>query len=292
LLQIFTQHHYEPLHHMGHPVLTRQGKFAPGRSLMKLKTFAITLALALAILLFAQRHPTVEQPLFTHVLDLTHTISDQVPTFDDTEKFTARTVASLNKQGYFEREVSMPEHFGTHMDAPAHMAAGRWTVDQIPPERLIRPLAVIDVSAKAKNDADYHVSLQDVADWEQANGHLPEGAVVIVRTGWDQRWNSQKAYRNTDAHGTMHFPGYSLDAAKFLVGARNAVALGIDTLSVDAGTEKQFPVHHYCASQSVYHLENVANLDVVPANGALAVVAPPKFQGGSGSPVRVLALVK
>jgi kynurenine formamidase len=260
---------------------------------MKLKTFAFALVFAVAVLLIAQRRPQrVERPLFTHVLDLTHTIREKSPTFSDDERFTARTVATLKREGYFAREFSMPEHYGTHMDAPAHMAAGQWTIDQIPPERLIRPLVVLDVSAEARNNADYRVSVDDVAAWEQVNGHVPDGAIVMARTGWGERWNSPQAYRNADTHGAMHFPGFSVDAAKFLVEARDAVALGIDTLSVDAGVEKDYPVHHYCFAKGVYHLENVANLEIAPPNGALAVVAPPKFEGGSGSPVRVLALLR
>jgi kynurenine formamidase len=260
---------------------------------MKLHVLAVLVGLGLAIFLFAQRHTQkAEPPLFTNVLDLTHTISDKTPTFDDTEKFTARTVDTIGQNGYFAREFSMPEHFGTHVDAPAHMASGRWTIDEVPPERLVRPLTVLDVISTVKDNADYRVSVEDIAAWEQTHGLIPEAAVVIVRTGWDQRWNSQQAYRNAGADGTMHFPGYSVDAAKFLVEGRRAVALGIDTLSVDAGAEKDFPVHHYCAARSVYHIENVANLDRAPATGALVVVAPQKLQGGSGAPARVLALIR
>jgi kynurenine formamidase len=114
----------------------------------------------------------------------------------------------------------------------------------------------------------------------------------MVKTGWESRWNSAKQYRNADAKGTMHFPGYSEDAAKFLIGARNTLGLGIDTLSVDYGPSQDFPVHQFSLAHSVYHLENVANLDRVPASGGIVVVAPIKLQGGSGGPVRILALVR
>jgi kynurenine formamidase len=101
-----------------------------------------------------------------------------------------------------------------------------------------------------------------------------------------------KDYRNADAAGTMHFPGFSLDAVKFLVDARDVVAIGIDTLSVDPGVSNDFPVHHFTASQQVYHIENVAHLERVPESGAIAVIAPAKLEGGSGGPVRVIALLK
>ena len=151
---------------------------------------------------------------------------------------------------------------------------------------------MLDVSANVSRNPDYQLSVEDIARWEQVNGQIPPGAVVIARTGWDSRWQSTKDYRNADAKGTMHFPGYSQDAAKFLVGARTVLGLGIDTLSIDYGPSKDFAVHQYTLAHSLYHLENVANLDRVPASGAMVVVAPMKLEGGSGGPVRILALLR
>lgn len=262
---------------------------------MKARTFIVGCALALALLVFAQhRQDSAPSPLFHQVLDLTHTISAQAPTYELSDKpaFRATTVATLDKDGYFAREISLPEHFGTHLDAPAHFAHGLWTVDQIPPERFLAPLVVLDATAGARTSPDYQVSVEDIARWEQAHGQIPQGAVVIADTGWGARWNSVKDYRNPDDKGVMHFPGYSLEAAKFLVEGRNTVGLGIDTLSIDYGPSKDFPVHHYTLSHSLYHLENVANLDHAPAGGAILVVAPMKLEGGSGSPVRIFALVR
>lgn len=261
---------------------------------MKLRTFIVGCASALALLLFAQhRQDAAPTPAFREILDLTHTINAQVPTYELSDKpaFHATTVATIDKDGYFAREIWLPEHFGTHLDAPAHFARGLWTVDQIPPERFLAPLVVLDVSAAAKTNADYQVSVEDIASWEQVHGQIPPDAVVIANTGWSARWNSVKDYRNADDKGVMHFPGYSLDAAKFLVEARNAVGLGIDTLSIDYGPSKDFPVHQYTLAHSLYHLENVANLERTPATGATIVVAPMKLEGGSGSPVRIFALV-
>jgi len=265
---------------------------------MKFRTLVTGYILALALLLFAQqRHSEAAQgtPAGIHaVVDLTHTLDAGNPTFEVNAKpvFRTRTVATIQKDHYFAREVSLPEHFGTHLDAPAHFISGLWTVDQIPAERLVAAMAVIDVSAKVKTDPDYQFSVQDIADWEHAHGHIPQGAVVMLHTGWDTRWSSSKAYRNADAEGVMHFPGYSLDAAKFLVEGRQVVGIGIDTLSIDNGRSPNFPVHQYVLAHSTYQLENVANLGQVPAQGALVVVAPMKLAGGSGSPVRLLALVK
>lgn len=262
---------------------------------MKWKTFVIGYVLAIAIFLFAERRTATPAPAgFNSVIDLTHEAGPKTPMFeaDSKEHYEARTVATIAKDGYFARYVCLPEHFGTHIDAPAHFAAGRWTVDQIPPRRLVGPLAVIDVSGKVQANPDYAVSMEDIAEWERVNGQIPQGAVVMVRTGWGSRWSSEKDYRNADAAGTMHFPGYSPDAARFLVEARNVIGLGIDTLSIDPGIAKTFPVHKYTMSRSLYHIENVANLSEAPEGGAMVVVAPMKLEGGSGGPVRVLALVR
>lgn len=261
---------------------------------MKIRTLIATCGLALAIFLFAQQHRgTVAQPGGFHaVVDLTHTIDGQVPKFDLSEPgYQAKTLQTIHKNGYFARYISLPEHFGTHIDAPAHFAQGLWTVDQIPAERLVAPLVVLDVRESVKSNPDYQLSVEDIAQWEQSHGQIPLAAVVMVLTGWDARWTSSKAYRNADSNGVMHFPGYSLDAAKFITEGRQALGLGIDTLSVDYGPSNDFAVHRYTLPHSVYHLENVDNLEHVPATGTTVVVAPMKLEGGSGGPVRILALV-
>ena len=261
---------------------------------MKLKTFAIACALAVAIFLFAQRRTVPpEQPLFRSVVDLTHRI-DQNPSARERPSeasYQMRNVKASTEPDGFARELHLPEHFATHIDAPAEFAAGRWSADQIPAERLVRPLVVLDVTAKVSSNPDYRVSVDDIAAWEQANGHIPAGALVMAYTGWEQRWGSMQRYRNADADGVMHFPGFTLEATRFLVEGRDVVGLGIDTPSVDFGPSREFPVHRYSAEHSVYHLENVANLELVPPVGALVVVSPAKMEGVAGGPARVLALL-
>jgi len=263
---------------------------------MKTQTFVIGCALALALFLFAQqrRTDTVLPSGFHAVVDLTHTINDKVPPFSSaqSENYKVTVEDTIEKDKVFVRKFSMPEHYGTHIDAPAHFARGLWTVDQIPAERLIAPLVVLDIRKKTQANADYQLSIQDIADWEQIHGQIPGNAVVMLYTGWGSHWNSVKDFRNADAKGVMHFPGYSVDAAKFLTEARAVLGLGIDTLSVDYGPATDFPVHQYTMSRRVYHLEDVANLDLVPATGSTVVVAPIKLEGGSGGPVRILALIR
>ena len=263
---------------------------------MKSRTLVIGYMLALALLLFGQQHliSPSEPSGFRAVVDLTHSLNAQTPAYERSVKplYSTRTVATIEKDKYFGRAISLPEHFGTHLDAPAHFIRGLWTVDQIPAERLIGPLVVLDVSAKVKSNPDYLISIEDVASWEHAHGQIPFGAIVVARTGWGSRWNSAKDFRNADSKGVLHFPGYSLDTAKFLVEARTIFGLGIDTLSIDYGPSADFPVHQYDLAHSVYQLENVADLEHVPASGAIVVVSPMKLEGGSGSPVRILALLR
>ncbi len=259
------------------------------------KTFAIGWSLALALLMFAARKPTMPDPTAYHnVVDLSHDLNDHSPNWEGTDQspFSAKELGNIERDGYYSRIFTTQEHYGTHLDAPAHFARGMWTVDQIPAERLVRPLVVLNVRAKASGHPDYEISVQDIADWETQYGEIPSGAVVMAYTGWDDRWNTPKAFRNAAADGVPHFPGFSLEAATFLVKTRDTVGLGIDTMSIDPGASQTYPVHLFTAQASVYQLENVANLALVPASGATIVVAPIKLENGSGGPARVLALVK
>jgi kynurenine formamidase len=240
--------------------------------MMKWRTFTVLAILAVAILLFAKHRNVVAEPLAVNgILDLTHTVAPG-------------TAA--------KKTIVPPEVQGTRIDAPADYARGLWTVDQIPAERLIRPLAIIDVSQKAAQNPDYQLTVDDIAKWEDVHGHIPGGAVVLMRTGWGGRWNNPQAFRNADAQGELHFPGFSLDAAQFLVDARYVVGIGTDAMNVDAGSSSGFPVHQYCSRRSVYHLENVANLEITPEAGATLVVAPAKFERGADAPTRLLAMLK
>ena len=263
--------------------------------MVRWKTLAIGLGLALALLLFAQhRNAMREQISFTGVIDLTHTLNDHSPSWDGAAQspYSVRTLGTIEHDGYYYRSFTTEEHYGTHLDAPAHFAKRMWTVDQIPSERLVRPLVVLDVRSRVKGHPDYEVTVQDIADFESKHGEIPDGAVVMALTGWEDRWSDSGSYRNVSPDGVMHFPGYSLEAAQFLVKTRNVVGLGIDTMSIDPGANTAFPVHHFTANESVYQLENVGNLGLVPASGATLVVAPIKLDNGSGGPARLLALVK
>jgi kynurenine formamidase len=227
----------------------------------------------------------------TRVVDLSYAISDKlVPWPGDEKWFEAKTNATIERNGYFTRSFWMLEHYGTHLDAPAHFSPGQATVEQIPVKHLFGPAVVIDVRAEGAKDADYLVPPRKIEDWERAHGKIPEGAIVLLRTGWAARWPDAQRYRNQDAQGKMHFPGFSAEAARLLI-ARKVNGLGCDTMSVDFGASSDFAVHHLALGAGLYHLENLSDLSGVPESGAFLVVAPIKLQGGSGGAVRVFAIV-
>ncbi|MFY9804883.1 MAG: cyclase family protein [Candidatus Acidiferrales bacterium] len=227
----------------------------------------------------------------TRVVDMTYAINDKLPAWPgDDRTFEAKTVATPEKDGYFARSFWTLEHYGTHLDAPAHFPPGKQYLDQIPVEHFFGPAVVIDVRDDTAKDPDYRLRVMRVEKWEALHGRIPAGAIVLLRTGWSSRWPDQARYRNMDANGVMHFPGYSVEAAKLLI-ERGAVGLGIDTLSIDYGPSKDFEVHGTDLPAGLYNLENLANLEQLPEAGAFLIAAPIKLEGGSGGPVRVFALL-
>jgi kynurenine formamidase len=227
----------------------------------------------------------------TRVLDLSYAINDKlVPWPGDEKYFEAKINATVEKNGYFTRSFWMLEHYGTHLDAPAHFPPGKATVDQITPNKLFGPAVLLDARDEADKDADYRLPISQIEKWERAHGRIPPGAIVLLRTGWASRWPNAQKYRNQEQQGKMHFPGFSVEAAKMLV-ERGVSGLGCDTLSIDYGASEDFSVHHLALGAGLYHLENLSDLSAVPETGAFLVVAPIKLEGGSGGPVRVFALL-
>lgn len=256
--------------------------------------------LVLSLLLLAGGSLAQAQGLLERVLsgrgrivDLTHRLSPAIPYWPGPtyRPFEFRTIATLERDGVFSGFFAMPEHMGTHLDAPNHFVAGQASVDQLRPEQLIAPAVVLDVREKVARDPDYQLSVLEIRQWERRYGRIPSGAVVFLYTGWDARWNDPEAYRNRDAHGVMHFPGFSPEAAEFLVRERQIRGIGIDTLSVDYGPSKDFRVHHIMHGAGKYHLENVARLGDLPPRGAVIIAGVLPIEGGSGGPVRLFALV-
>jgi kynurenine formamidase len=204
--------------------------------------------------------------------------------------FQFETIATLEKDGVYSGAFCMAEHMGTHVDAPNHFEAGRVSVDGLNLRQLIAPAVVIDVREAVERNADYQLTVEDLRRWEQENGRVAAGALVFMYTGWDARWSDAEAYRHQDEKKVMHFPGFSPEAAEFLV-QRQVSGIGIDTLSVDWGPSKDFRVHHIMNGAGKYMVENVANLGRLPVAGAIVIVGVLPIQNGSGAPARVLALM-
>lgn len=227
------------------------------------------------------------------IVDLTHRLSSKIPYWPGGQyrPFEFTTIATLERDGVFSGFFAMPEHMGTHVDAPNHFVAGQPSVDALRPDQLICPAVVLDVRDRVRQNPDYQLTVSDIRQWERRHGRIPRRAMVFLYTGWGARWETPTDYVNRDEQGVMHFPGFSPESAEFLVTERDIAGIGIDTLSVDYGPSKDFRVHHITHGAGKYHIENVANLDRLPPRGAIVVVGVLPIEGGSGGPARVLALL-
>jgi len=225
------------------------------------------------------------------VVDMTYPVSEKFPAWPgDDHVFEAKANATVEKDGYFTRSFWMLEHYGTHMDAPAHFPPGKITLDEIPETHFFGPAVVIDVREEAGKDPDYRLTVVRVKKWEAVHGNVPRGAIAVLRTGWGARVPDAARYRNMDSNKVMHFPGYSVESVKFLI-ERGVVGLGIDTLSVDYGPSKNYEVHRVDLPAGLYNLENLAHTEELPEAGAYIIAAPIKLEGGSGGPCRVFAVL-
>jgi len=243
-----------------------------------------------------QPSPSRFERLFSgdlQILDLTHSLNRMSPYWPNEKgnPFTYDTLFAHKSGAPAMGAYTTPEHFGTHLDAPIHSADGQPSVDQLSAKDLFGPAAVIDVATQCSSDPDYRLTKADLLDWEEKNGRLPEGVIVLMYTGWSKKWKDIKAYLNQDENGQMHFPGFSEEAARFLIQERQIRGIGIDNLSTDAAIAKDFPVHGIVNGAGKFQLENVADIHLLPPLGAYLIVAPIKLEGGSGGQVRIFAIV-
>jgi kynurenine formamidase len=231
------------------------------------------------------------QSYFKGIVDLTHTLSPDFPTFFGVPGVEIEKKYDLKKDGFNLNSWKLLEHVGTHLDAPIHFSETGATADTIGAGELVLPLAVIDVRKKAEGDADYLMGIEDVLMWEKAFKKLPENCCVAMLSGWDKHVGDAAKYTGKDASGTFHFPGVSPDLAEWLLRERSVLGLAVDTLSLDNGASKDFKTHHIWLPAGRWGLENVANLDKLSPVDTFAVVGLPKVKGATGGPVRLIALV-
>jgi kynurenine formamidase len=255
-------------------------------------------AISLALLAGAGPAPAGLDLGKARVVDLTHSFDEKTvywPNSPTTFKLTKLADGPV-EAGYYYRANSFcaPEHGGTHLDAPAHFAKNGWTADQVPVSKLVARAVVLDVTKQAAADPDYRLTAEDVRAWEKRNGQIPAGSIALLRTGWSSRWPDRKRYLGDDTPGEttrLHFPSFGKDSAELLVKERKVAALGLDTASIDYGQSKDFIVHQIANGANVPGLENLANLEQLPEAGAWIIALPMKIAGGSGGPLRAIALL-
>jgi kynurenine formamidase len=232
-------------------------------------------------------------------IDMSYSYDESTIFWPTAQPFELEVVsAGMAEGGYYyaANNFCLAEHGGTHMDAPIHFSEGSQTLEQIPLERLVGAAVVVDVSAAAAADADYQVNVADLEAWEGRHGAIPDGAILLLHTGWGSRWPDKERFLGTALSGPeavpeLHFPGLHPEAARWLVENRRIDALGIDTPIIDYGQSTTFDSHRILYPENIPAFENVAALDRLPATGAYVIALPMKIAGGSGGPLRMVGII-
>lgn len=234
------------------------------------------------------------------VVDLTYAFNDSSvywPTasqeFALTPEFEGETDAGYYYSAY---AFAASEHGGTHMDAPKHFHRGGDAAHEVPLDRLMGPALTVDVADSALANPDYQVSVADFEAWEADHGRIPDGSIVLVRTGYGQYYPDRERYMGTAERGQsavadLHFPGLHPDAAQWLVDNRSINAIGFDTPSLDYGQTAAFEAHQILFADGIAGFENLAHLDRLPPQGFHVIALPMKIEGGSGGPARIVAIL-
>ena len=231
------------------------------------------------------------QDMMHEVVDLSHVMGESSPHIFGPDYAPVREKIEFLAEVIHWQQWSFNEHSGTHVDIPSHFILdGGENVDAYDANLLVSPAAVIDISARAAEDADAFVTVEDIQAWEGMHGEVPPGALVCMHSGWEALWDDPAAYIGRDADGVAHFPGFGEEAAAFLVEERDIHGIAVDTPSQDPGNSATFPVHYITLGAGLYGVENVRNLAAIKDRAAQVVVGVPRWEGGSGGPCRVLAL--
>lgn len=233
------------------------------------------------------------------IVDLSHAYDSETIYWPTAQGFELESdFEGLTDRGYYytANTFCTAEHGGTHIDAPIHFSEGRKTVDQIPLSQLMGHAVVVDVSDHCTGEPDYQIAIADFEDWEAEHGVLPEGVIVLLRTGFEEFWPDRLRYLGTEARGPeavseLHFPGLHPEAARWLVANRSINAIGLDTPSIDFGQSTHFESHQVLFAADIPAFENLTRLGELPATGFVVIAMPIKIAGGSGGPLRIAAIV-
>jgi len=255
----------------------------------------LLLTLVLAIPIMAQKSAFPSE----RILDLTYAFDADSVYWPTAEQFKLETdFEGITDKGYFYSayRYSAAEHGGTHLDSPVHFAKGHYTVDQLPLQQLMGAAIVVDVTAQCAANPDYLIGVADFEAWEKRNGRIRPGTIVLLRTGFGKYYPDRKKYLGTDERGAeavakLHFPGLDPDAARWITTQRSIKAIGLDTASIDYGQSTLFESHRILFDKNIPAFENVANLDQLPVKGFSIIALPMKIKGGSGGPLRIVALL-
>jgi kynurenine formamidase len=227
---------------------------------------------------------------YSRVIHLSHLIDTDIPKWTGDPSVEFASVAEIQDDGYYLRRFSLGEHSATHINAPNSFYANGVSVDQYPASSLIVPAVVINICKQAAVDSDYVLTVSDIQTWETQFGQIPAGNLVILYTGWQEKWSNQKAFFNQDIQGKMHFPGFSQEATEFLITHRQIAGVGIDTHGVDSGQDSNFTINRLLLKRSLIVIENLTNLDQLPPQGTTLIIGILRLSGGSGSPAGIMAL--
>lgn len=228
---------------------------------------------------------------FSKVIDLSHVIHPGIPLWPGDPPVEFEVVAEMERDGYFLRRFSIGEHSATHMNAPKSFHPRGTGIDSYAADSLVVPAVILDIREKAAANPDYALGKDDVLAWEKQHGTIPPGSVVILYTGWQTKWDDPEAFFKRDAQGGLHFPGFAGETTRFLLDERKIAGVGTDTHGVDPGQAATFATNRQVLEQARIVLENLTNLDQLPPMGTTLVIGLLRLQGGSGTPVSVMAFV-
>lgn len=224
-------------------------------------------------------------------VDLTHSLSPSTPHWEGWEAMQIEEKANLNSSLFSAHAYTTVGQYGTHVDAPSHMVKGGRSLDAITLQEMAMPLCVINKVSAVEKNVDYSVTRSDIEEWEKENGKIPAGGFVVFRSDWSKR--DPATMDNCDGEGNRHFPGWSLEAVKFMVEDRNIGGIGHETSDTEApvcSCKSNYEVEYYILEQDRIQLELLANIDKCPVTGAIIFCTFPKVENGSGFPARCFAI--